>query len=354
MTKLAYYIKVIGSEFPSPTNKDDLILKDTLAVIAFQPYSDYNLTVLSLAATLESLRRAEMGRVIVAGSEEGHRNYARDSFQYLADNLEDEEHEYHNNSSALLGGWGLSSGEAVAIKRIGHMELGFAVIPKAEAKTSILPSNMPLGTLLGARKAFVIAEMDPSERTTNQTIHVRQWLGDTHQDPGRFWQYLYLTEPDSILHTRKSSLKQIKAEIDHNEGIIPPWRWQPIAHESDVEGMDKDNLKMLTAADGFGEVIELDSHGQSHDVCCDEYAGDYRPGLNDFPPCRPRHLNTKWWMCGFRGATREEDDPHKRLKPYKMVRFKKGTGLTTIGGNLFGRRCTPAKHTVCKPPFLVE
>ena len=346
-SKLARYI-TYEDEFPTP---DDPVLKTTVATIAFQPYSipsnfakkkgydfetwqerAHNLTVLSMAATIESLRRAEMGRVVIAGSLDMHEKYAQDSFRYLVDNLKNQKHE--------------TKGDKVT--KVGHMEVGFTVMDAAQTKTKHLERNMPKGVLVGAREAFVAADLNPSKRTVNQTKNLIEWFGDD-QDP-KYWQYLYLTEPDSILQTRTTSLKQLKAEVDSG-GILSPFRLQPIPHESDLRGLEARSL-YLNEADGFEEVIELDQYN-NHDVCCDEHKGpDFRPGMEGKD--EECGKGTKWFMCGFVPEGKKRENPHKRLKLYKLIRLAKGTGLTTIAGNLFARRCQPAKNSVCTPPSYVK
>jgi hypothetical protein len=73
--KLGTYIKNGAKDYPAPSQDPPVFVK-TFATIAFQPYKAsgknkikelpmaraYNTTVVSLAATIESLRRAEMGR----------------------------------------------------------------------------------------------------------------------------------------------------------------------------------------------------------------------------------------------------------------------------------------------------
>ncbi|CAB9531368.1 expressed unknown protein [Seminavis robusta] len=334
--KLAQYIENGATDYP--TTSDPPIFSETIATIAFQPYKApgnpkrkqdeqharaYNLTIVSLAATIESLRRAEMGRVVVVGSESKHYNYTMDALHYMQQHL----HIPHSSPNS-----------------VGHLEVAYVSFDKASAKTKIMERNMPRACLVGARKAFLAA--DATTKTEEDTQHLNDWFGTT-RDPSH-WKYLYLTEPDSILTTRATSLPQIKEEMDLRGGIIAPMRLQPIPHESDVgEGFQYGD-RYLHENEGF-QVMELDHYEQQHDVCCDHYQGqDIRPGLSDFPGCGHR----KWFLCGLDQKFREVQDPHERLRPYQLFRLKRGTGITTIAGNLFARRCFPGQASVCEPPHV--
>jgi hypothetical protein len=342
-TKLGTYVKNGAKDYPVPS-QDPPVFVQTFATIAFQPYKAndkgtnpelpmaraYNTTVVSLAATIESLRRAEMGRVVVVGSEERHQQFTLDAIKYLRENLAIP----HSTANPNM---------------VGHLEVGFVLTNPEATRTKSILRNMPKGCLVGAREAFLAADTAAEQRTETQTKHLADWFG-TMYDPSH-WRYLYLTEPDSILTTRAEALPQIKEEMDLRGGIVPPFRLQPIPHESDVPGYAATG-RYLHEEDGF-PVIEMD-HYNIHDVCCDHHLGpDIRPGLSDFPACG----NRKWFFCGLDIDHKPQssvDDPHQRLRPYQLIRLKRGTGITTIAGNLFARRCFPAHNAVCKPPHIVD
>jgi hypothetical protein len=340
--KLGTYIKNGAKDYPSPS-QDPPVLVQTFATIAFQPYSvsgnnknkevpmalAYNTTIISLAATIESIRRAEMGRVVVVGSDAIHEQFVLDAIKYLRSNL-------------------AIPHSTVNPNMVGHLEVGFVLTNPEAVRTKILTRNMPKGCLVGAREAFLAADTPAEQRNETQTKHLADWFG-TGYDPSH-WRYLYLTEPDSILTTRAEALPQIKEEMDLHGSIVSPFRLQPIPHESDVPGYEVTE-RYLHEDDGF-PVIELD-HYNAHDVCCDHHLGpDIRPGMSDFPECAGRK---KWYLCGLDAFSRPKssvEDPHKRLRPYQLMRLKRGTGITTIAGNLFARRCFPAHNAVCKPPHV--
>lgn len=344
-SKLEAYIEKGLVEFPTV---DDPVLKHTIAMIAFMPIRKGNdersrrITMLSLGSTLESLRRAEMGRVVVVMLDEEDESYALETFQYLAEKLSSDSIpiERHNNNNNNVN----------AVTKIGHMEVAFVKIPKESTKTHIVKVNMPYGCLAGIRKAIFLAEGSSSLKNDNTTtsdhtddaanpVYVQRWFGSNH-DPS-YYQYLYLTEPDSILQSRPSTLKQIKQEVDQG-GIVAPHRLQPIPHESDLRGLEDKSL-YLNEKDGFEEVLVLDAVN-NHDVCCDD-TGANKPGMNSFPKC-PK--NFRWWSCGLRYKDPNDPDPQKRLRPYKLIRLAQGVGLTTIAGTLHARRCIPGTTSYCR------
>ena len=367
MTKLNHYISLAEK-------KHHPIFGEALSTVPFQEYKAnpkyaaegnplpaeraYNLTITCLAATLESLRRAQIGRVVVVGSQETHVSYANAAFQYLHDHMPHISYHggdpNHDNSNSHTDS---SKKEATLSPKIGHMELDFVTITERQYKTDILARNMPLGALVGAKEVMQLADVDPAKRTKHQQGLINAWLG-TRKDP-TYWKYLYLTEPDSILVTRDRSLQLLKDEIDLREGIISPWRLQPIPHESDIRGYS-DHKLFLAEKDGFEEVISLDHVGSDvegdenfrvYDVCCDEDpAGkEFRPAKK-MPDCGK---GVKWFWCGFKAMERGgplPPDPHERLRRYDLFRLTKGTGITTIAGNLFARRCDARKRSTCEPP----
>ena len=366
MTKLNHYLS-LAERIPDP------IFGETLSTIPFQEYKAnpiyaeqgnplpaeraYNLTITCLAATLESLRRAQMGRVVVVGSQESHVSYANAAFQYLHDHLPQLSYHggdpNHDNSNSHTDS---SKKDSTLSPKLGHMELDFVTITERQYKTNILSRNMPLGALVGAKEVMQLADVDPAKRTKHQQGLVNAWLG-TRKDPTH-WKYLYLTEPDSVLVTRDRSLQLLKDEIDIREGIISPWRLQPIPHESDIRGYHDPKL-FLAEKDGFEQVLSLDHQGsaadgeyRTNDVCCDEDpAGkDFRPAKK-MPDCGK---GVKWFWCGFKAYEFNAPlppDPHERLRNYELFRLTKGTGITTIAGNLFARRCDAQQHTsFCTPP----
>ena len=120
--------------------------------------------------------------------------------------------------------------EPGGVKRVGHMEVEFARGHNGHATTDHHTKNIPRAVLLGLRDAFGIAEKGANDH--DAVVTMRTWLGDHPED---YWKFVYLTEPDSILATRPSTLQTIKEHAE-NGSVLIPWRLQPIPHESDVKG----------------------------------------------------------------------------------------------------------------------
>ena len=363
MTKLTQYLRIPTLDLYYPYTATESTPPPTfehaLGMIAFLNFGQdpraRNLTVVSLAATLESMRRAELGRVVVVSPNANDRAVVDQTFQYL------------NGMHVFSGKSSREQSSQQSTQQVGHMEVGFyAATP--EQYTALVTPNVPRACLMGAKQAFDIAASKAGTNlTSNETQYLQDWFGVKH--PASYWKYMLLTEPDSILQTRPRSLPQLKAALD-SDRILAPYRLQPIPHHSDLPEIDvvtESNALApfhLRKEDNFNEVIELDAlagrHGggggddsssSHHDVCCDEAKGpEHRPGWK-FSKC-PN--NERWWACGFQENHQLEDtdpeDRHYRLRPYQFFRLAQGIGLTTVAGNLFGRRCIPGKQTICTPP----
>ena len=327
-------------EFPTPTSTP--LLHGTLSMIAFQPYlgkqaadKHHNLTVTSLAATLESIRRGQLGRVVVVGLVENGEEIAQESFRLLAQ---------------MIGpSIGHTTSSDNKITKIGHLEVTYAKGSKEMAKSKHLVKNIPRAVLYGTKQALELGEKAASDRTAEENAYVTTWLGD--DNPPSHWKYFYLTEPDTLLNMRQTMIPELVYQLDQGN-ILAPHRLQPIPHESDLVGL-ANKMRVLNEEDGFDEKVvwNVDPTEPSHDVCCDEHAGpDAKPGKSDYEDC-----GTWWYTCGFGKDWKNKakmGDVHKRLRPYKFMKLKGGTGLTLLSGNLFGRRCFPAHNTICKPPYM--
>lgn len=297
---------------------------ETIAVIAYQPYKDgheperaYNLTLKSLAATIESLRRAGFGRVVVVGDGENDTQLTQDTFRRLQKQLDP----YTDNTAI--------------ISKVGHMEVGYAKFNPEHAVTKQIKKNVPKATLDGLREAFVLSNRD---RTPAEEDYVEVWLGEKLD-----WKYVYLTEPDSILQFRTSTLKQLKKEVD-NGSLLVPHRLQPIPHETDARGWEKDFLYL--PEEDFPDIMDLDGE---NDSCCDAHMGpQHKPGQ------KPNHesCGNFWYMCDFSRRKPKAERTHKRIKEYSLMRLTQGTGIVSLTGAEHGRPCLPKKNGVCLPPDL--
>lgn len=287
--------------------------RDTLAVIAYRPYtyskknqSDI-LTSLSLAATIESLRRVGTGRVLVVGSEESEQALVESTFTLMRRKQRD--------------------GQSIRKNVVGDTEVTFVIAPTSTLKTKFLEKNMPRGALEGLRRAFLRASKVSDRKS-------REWLGS---DPYR-WKYIYLTEPDSLLQVRPESLPQIFDEVDRGN-VLVPHRLQPIPHEYDVPQYDGAPWKYLHASRGFNTVLDMDP---TVDACCDEMKGP------DFKPGTVENCGNFWYTCGFTRAAATDPGAHFRLKPYDLVTFRHGSRIISLAGSEHGRRCFPRPVGTCQ------
>lgn len=312
----------------------DPSFRDTIAVIAFLAYKEdkspdkaYKLTLVSLGSTLESLRRAGFGRVVVVGLDVADKEVVHDTvhhWQQLHSAIE-----MQNNEAVPAGG---------NIGTIGQTEVAFVQGSLEIAKAKWVQKNVPKAAVGGLHKAFqMAAEKSISSRSETEAEYIQAWLGSKESS----WKYVFLTEPDCILLTRPSSLRQLKEQVDQGM-VLTPHRLQPIPHESDAKGCSKDFVYL---PDSFAPVLDLDPIGE-HDVCCDDWKGHgTKPGL---PPVIPDCGNF-WYMCDFHPANYKREGAHERLKPYSLMRLKHGTGIVSLAASEHGRPCKPQKQSVCLP-----
>jgi len=165
---------------------DSSPLSGTIAIIAFMPYqcdcylgcSGEELTRRVLTATLKSLQRAGMGRVVVVSVAPAGKYEPR----------------------------GVSFGDT---------EVVFVTVDAAITKSRSIENNMPLGAIAGLQQAIRSNDV--------------KWLGnDTER-----WRSVFLAEPDQILHVKQSSIHDL-ARVVESGFVLSPHRLQPVPHPSDV------------------------------------------------------------------------------------------------------------------------
>jgi hypothetical protein len=168
------------------------------------------------------------------------------------------------------------------------------------------------------------------------------WLGTSHTKD--YWKYFYLTEPDTILHTKSNLLDLIRKGLDEGLGFYPH-RLQPLPHQSDLPRNKPSILEALTGryvpsheATPFANVTTLTKRYS----CCDD--GPHWHGrMNDtrHKPCRGQ----QWWGCGLLGERQDTPEKilrlQKRLLPYPLMRLEYGTRIVFLSTNQ-GRRCIPS------------
>jgi hypothetical protein len=324
------------------------LLQPTLALIAFQPYrsvveeddsegdrgrkktggllrKDHTLTISSLGATLASLIQVGMGRIVVIGYESTDEEIVHDTFRWLR---------LKNDGGSIASA---SDGEPPAPSfRIHNSELAYVQASDDLVASEFIEVNMPRAALAGLMKA--LEGSDPS--------WTQRWLG--HDGVSSRWKYVYLTEPDTILQTRPSTIRSIKSALDAGH-ILVPHRFQPIPHRDDATLSRIPHLVPSSFKAPFvlesGNIVETvdGSRGgkrtgpETLGACCDAQEGDYKPGKSGMEYC-----GDFWWQCGYR------DGNHSRLSGYELLRLNRGTGIITLAGNEHGRRCVPAPAGSCR------
>jgi hypothetical protein len=269
-----------------------------------------------------------MGRIVVVGYEPTDEEVVLDAFRWLRI-------EISGGSSGEPATESLSSS-----LRVRGSELEYVRATDDLVISKFIEVNMPRAALAGLRRA--LEGTDPA--------WTRRWLGEERSggEPAA-WKYVYLTEPDTILQTRPSSIRSIRAALDGGH-IVIPHRLQPIPHRDDAALSRAPHLVMSsfkapavlesgdaeTGRDG-SQSIRASWSAEPLGACCDAQEGDYKPGKSGMGHCG--HF---WWECGF------ADGNHSRLSAYELVRLSRGTGVATLAGSEHGRRCVPAPAGSCR------
>jgi hypothetical protein len=300
------------------------LLQPTIALIAFQQYwsneskmnsnlttKDHAVTTTSLGATIASLVQVGMGRVLVVGYEPSDEAVVRDSFRLLNANCQDArvaDGESNNRQRAC---------------RVHGSELVYVQATDDLVRSKFIPVNMPRAALAGLM--WALHESNTRSTTSQDSEGTRQWLGE---DPAR-WRYVYLTEPDTILQTRPSTLWHLKRAMDLGH-ILSPHRFQPLPHQDDAAHSGTPHL----IPNDFKTPWVLNSVDDHTGSCCDAQEGDHKPGRSNLDSC-----GDFWWLCGYGHG---HGGNHSRLAGYEFLRLSHGTGIVTLAGNEHGRRCIPS------------
>jgi hypothetical protein len=336
-------VRSISQDGPSNTVPVRSLLRPTLALVAFQRYqvrgqdepfdkvrlrSD-QLTVSSLSATIASLLQAGMGRIVVVGhnqQQDAERPLVHQAFSRFAPNI-------NATTTSVYG-----------------TQLAYATVSDDVVRTDFMAVNVPRGALLGLRRAL---EGTDREWTS-------QWLGPPNNTAGGVypWKFVYLTEPDTILHVRPASLLKIERMLRKGM-ILVPHRLQPVPYEGDVPESNQTHTfitREQVAASTAAFILELDA-AESGAACCDEQMGTLRPGPKaaaEAAGLGARCGWDRWWLCGF-GAAQPNSSSHSHqgnhsliLDHYQLIRLREGTGVTLVSGSSHGRRCFPTLNATCK------
>jgi hypothetical protein len=284
---------------------------------------DRNVSLLSLGATLASLVRVGMGRIVVVGSDPNDELVVRETFRLLqAPNVSSEES---------------ADSRSPFVRQIHDTHLSFALVPQHMVNSTGLSNNVPRGTLAGLQLAFEGTD-------AHWTQH---WLGMN----ASYWKYVYYSEADTLLQTRPSVMRHIQQKLDDGL-VVAPHRLQLIAYEGDVPDFHLQSKSRLVPTDfktplviNSGEVMvdaededEVDEDTNNandgpYQYCCDALEFNYRPGRTDYPPC-----GDFWYRCGWSNGGN-----HSRLEPYRFMQLSDGTGITTLSATEHARRCHPSR-----------
>jgi hypothetical protein len=326
---------------------------------------DRELAVLSLAATVSSLVRIGVGRVVVVGSHPEDPGFVSEAFRLVtgdggaggpAKAGEEEEEEQRRGEE--------SSGEDAPAARAGGTALAFALAPPDLARSARRSNNVPRAALAGLQLAL------RGDRGPEWTA---RWLGrgggGGGGDPAgrrQYWKYVYYTEADSPLHARMSSLPRVRRALDSGL-VLVPHRLQLIPYEGDIPDFalhlrPENSTHRLVPADFKTPILlQGDDDGASwqgaggepaaaggekngsaarprpaYRHCCDAQTGDDKPGTAGLK------IRTLWWRQGWARGRPGAAGNHSRLEPYDFVRLSGGTGITAVAGTNQGRRCIPS------------
>ena len=244
---------------------------------------------------------------------------------------------------------------------------------------------------------------------------VQTWLGGpsdaTLAQLRQRWKYVYLTEPDTILMSKRHVLENFQAYLDEGK-IFTPHRLQPMPHEFDFSFPPQttttdiaNTLNKNSRESGSSSLVIIDE-AQNQDVA--SYDSDipldpppymYLPAIGPWQnvtllkmteadaccevgysgdPNGPHgKCGNFWFQCGFdhRSSIHEKGDGKKtkqsypyfdahnatavreeamtkwaRLASYSLVQYAEGTRLVFLAGSEHGRMCVPrnlAKEGPC-------
>ena len=256
-----FFIDQLNS-FIDKCEKEDYctILKDTIAIIPMLPYEPLShiqekpsLTITVLKATIASLARYGIGRIVIVAPEDVT-NVCRHFFQ-----------ENYQNTS-------------IDFKSYNNL------------KTKYIQKNMPYGAIRGLQEAF---KCDHDNWLNNKTD----------------WKGIYLTEPDTFLHAKPNKLHAIVGNVIEQDMVFSPHRLQPIPHESDIGKFQKNSIFFPMSKEFKVEDIS------SYDMNCYD-GGNIRSegGKGTNPINNPNRRDKFWYMQGFDNADFSHLDDYRFMR----------------------------------------
>lgn len=337
-----YLRKILSKKSALPPRKSPL--HPTIAMIAFAPYKSHHanrgelLTAHSLASTIASLYQVGFGRVIVTCNGESDETRAHEAFRLV--------HLYASaDADKTVDTQSIFNSDNIPIQ-IGNTELAAVKIANQTwFTTKWVKYNMPRAAVLGMQHALGGMFEDASD--------TEYWLGRNHEKS--YWKYVYLTEPDTLLHTKESMWKHIQEGLDQGLSFFPH-RLQPLPHEVNLPPSKDSSTKKHISKSYQSSYLPNNVHPFSNITvldetmhCCD--GGSEWPGRSEEFGTKQQPCGYWWWGCGYRKSIRkpvvehsneEILENHKRLVPYPMMTIAKGTGVV-FGPTEMGRRCFPSR-----------
>jgi len=240
-------------------------LRDTIGMIAFQPYTSCScpvgpgetpctgeeLTKTVLTATLKSLQRAGLGRVVVVSSVE--------TGEYVPQDVS-----------------------------FGNTEVVYIQVDPETTKSEFIPNNMPYGAINNLQKAV---------RNSDE-----KWLG---KDTGR-WRSVLLTEPDMIMHVKEDTINNLAQAVEAGF-TISPHRLQPVPHPSDAKlvkhPIDKD---VVWVPNDKAKCLDVDGDWKTN------HPG--RVGMCRENPEIEGCCKGTWWQCGFEDGNHTRIEQYKLMR----------------------------------------
>jgi len=277
-----------------------------------------NLTMTTLAATITSLMRAGVGRILCTCIDETDEIMARETFMWLGELY-----------SGLEGDW------------IARTEFDYVRMDEELYMTDSEEVSRTRGSIYGMQKAL--------QREFN-TSYSRKWFG---LDAG-YWKHVILTEPGFVYQTRAASLPGIRLALERGRALIPH-RFVPVRHETDLT---KDKISYDGNSDflpkNFSDILDLDG---DYDMCCD--GGSDRPSWNTEDDPSHAACHSWWWNCGYTKELQpqetSEEVKRKRILDFApLIRMKQGIDIVSIPGTKYRRKCHPRKrqkpNEICERP----
>eukprot|EP00531_Pseudo-nitzschia_arenysensis_P002044 CAMPEP_0116129074 /NCGR_PEP_ID=MMETSP0329-20121206/7737_1 /TAXON_ID=697910 /ORGANISM="Pseudo-nitzschia arenysensis, Strain B593" /LENGTH=537 /DNA_ID=CAMNT_0003623331 /DNA_START=87 /DNA_END=1700 /DNA_ORIENTATION=- len=316
--------KALLSGLDADLNPD---LNPTIAIIPFSStyIEDFDaaavrsatLTMTTLGATIASLLRAGVGRIVCTGIDDTDDYFVKETFAWVAEL-------YANRSDWIAG-----------------TEFNFVRMDEELYNIDSKESRVR-GSIYGLQRAL--------KGKFNET-YAKQWVGLDANN----WKYVIVSEPGFVHQTRADSLPAIGRALERGRVLIPH-RFLPLLHRTDLIDDKKEY-------DGTNEILPktispiLEVNDDDDYMCCD--GGNNRPSwtISDDPlgvPCQ-----SSWWNCGYteewvRRKVKKKAKHRRILKYAPLIRLKQGTDIVSLPGTKNRRQCHPRKrqkrYEICEQP----